>query len=181
MRTIGSRHRSRLVAVPLVGLLAAAALSGCAARSGNGTSGASTTPSSVPTQTATPTPAATATPAAPATSPVTPLPSDQPSAGPNVITTPTPGSTVSGPQVTVAGSGSAFEGTLNWEIVPVGSTTPVASGFTSAGANGTPGPFTFSATVPTGTMTVAVWEPDMSSGEAGTARHNLVTVTFTVS
>ncbi|HUX69644.1 MAG TPA: Gmad2 immunoglobulin-like domain-containing protein [Cellulomonadaceae bacterium] len=183
MGTIGSRRRGRVAAVPLVALLTAAALTSCAAGAGNGTPAASMTTSPTPTQTATQTTTqtTTATPAATTTSPATPLPSDQPSAGSNVITTPTPGSTVSGPDVTVAGSGSAFEGTLNWEIVPVGSTTPVASGFTSAGANGTPGPFTFSATVPTGTMTVAVWEPDMSSGEAGTARRNLVTVTFTVS
>jgi hypothetical protein len=32
-----------------------------------------------------------------------------------------------------------------------------------------------------GTLTVAVREPDMSSGEAGADRHHLATVTFTVS
>jgi len=175
MSTIGARRQARVATAGIAALLAVATVSGCATTGGTGTTPAPATTSSATTQTAASAPAATTTPTA------QPLPTDQPSSGPNVITTPTPGSTVSGPDVTISGTGTAFEGTLNWEIVPVGGATPVASGFATAGANGTPGPFTFSATVPTGTMTVAVWEPDMSAGESGTARHNLVTVTFTVS
>lgn len=178
MSTIGARRRARATA-GIVALLALATVSGCASTGSTGATSAGTSTSAAPT-TAT-MPPATTTLSPQSTSTDQPLPSNQPSAGVNVITTPTPGSTVSGPDVTISGSGSAFEGTLNWEIVTAGGTTPVASGFTSAGANGTPGPFTFSATVPSGTLTVAVWEPDMSNGESGTTRRNLVTVTFTVS
>ena len=82
--------------------------------------------------------------------------------------------------MTVTGTGTAFEATLHWEAVPVGGAGPVAQGFTTAGANGEVGPFTFTATLPPGTFTLSVWEPDMSDGAAGTKRHNLVSVTFTV-
>ncbi len=182
MSTIGARRRAP-VAVGIVALLALVTVSGCASAGSTGATSAGTSTSAAPTVPPVPPATATLSPRSTATATPTdqPLPSNRPSAGVNMITTPTPGATVSGPDVSISGSGSAFEGTLNWEIVPVGGTTPVASGFTNAGANGTPGPFTFTATVPSGTLTVAVWEPDMSNGESGTTRHNLVTVTFTVS
>lgn len=178
MSTIRARRRAQ-AAAGIVTLLALATVSGCASTGSTGATPTGTSASAAPSTATVPPATATLSPQSTATD--QPLPSNHPSAGVNVITTPTPGATVSGPDVTISGSGSAFEGTLNWEIVPAGGTTPVASGFTNAGANGTPGPFTFTATVPTGTLTVAVWEPDMSNGESGTTRHNLVTVTFTVS
>jgi hypothetical protein len=126
-------------------------------------------------------PAPSSSSAQPAPSTASAAPTDQPSNGPNAITSPTPGATVSGPDVTVTGTGTAFEATLLWEAVPAGGGAAIAHGFTSAGANGAVGPFSFTTTLPAGRVTLSVWEPDMSDGAAGGApRRNLVTVTFAV-
>jgi hypothetical protein len=81
--------------------------------------------------------------------------------------------------VTVTGTGTAPEGTLQYEVV--GETGSVARGFTNAGANGALGAFNFEVTLPAGTWTVAVWVPDESDGEAGTdPRPNEVRRSFVV-
>jgi hypothetical protein len=169
---------SLLLATGACVALSAATLAGCASgtaqEEGASATTSAATPSSTPlTTTAAPEPAATSTP-------TDAFPTDQPTNGPNTLTSPAPGATVDGPDVTVTGTGTGFEGTLTWEVVPAGGGDPVAQGFTTAGANGEIGPFTFTAALPPGPVTLAVWEPDMSDGAAGMTRHNLVTVTFTV-
>jgi Immunoglobulin-like domain of bacterial spore germination len=167
----------RLLAAGACAVLAGVTLAGCASgtvQAGASTATSAATPSATPLATTrAPEPTATSTPA-------DVVPTDQPTNGPNTLTAPAPGATVDGPDVTVTGTGTAFEATLNWEAVPAGGGDPVAQGFTTAGANGEIGPFTFTATLPKGPVTLSVWEPDMSDGAAGTQRHNLVSVTFTV-
>ncbi|MDM8084123.1 Gmad2 immunoglobulin-like domain-containing protein [Cellulomonas cellasea] len=99
--------------------------------------------------------------------------------GQNSLLEPRSGATVTGPQVTVTGEGTAFEGTLVWEAVDVGSGQPVAQGYTTAGANGAIGPFEIRETLPSGTLRLSVWEPGQDD-EASAERRGLVTVTFTV-
>ncbi|MBB2921404.1 Gmad2 immunoglobulin-like domain-containing protein [Cellulomonas cellasea] len=157
--------------------LAVGLLAGCA-----GTSGAEPTASASPEPSAT-TPATTPTASAEPTATPSGSPSagDVPTNGPVAITAPTPGATVPGPQVDVTGTGTAFEGTLLWEIVSVDTGEVGAQDFTTGGANGEIGPFAFSATVPPGTWTLHVWEPGMGEGDAAEGRRNEATVTFTVS
>ena len=177
----GRTRSLQLLAAGACAALAAATLAGCASgtvRTGASTTVGTTTASATPSATA---PARTPTPTATATSTSTDVvPTDQPTNGSNTLTSPAPGATVDGPEVTVTGTGTAFEATLRWEAVPVGGADPVAQGFTTAGANGEVGPFTFTAPLPTGPVMLSVWEPDMSDGATGTKRHNLVSVTFTV-
>lgn len=174
-------RQHQLLAAGTYAALTIAALTACA-------SGTVSSPSS-PATTSAAASSATATPAANGGSPeptsstasASAVPSDQPSNGPNTIRSPAPGATVSGPGVTVTGTGTAFEATLLWEVLPVGGGQPITKGFTTAGANGQVGPFSFTTSLPTGQVTVVVWEPDMSDGAAGgSARRNLVAVTFTV-
>jgi hypothetical protein len=102
--------------------------------------------------------------------------------GPNSITTPAPGATVVGPNVTVAGEGTAFEATLSYRVLRAGTEEVVTESFTTGGANGEIGPWTIDLTLDPGEYTVQVWEPDMSDGESPDGpQRNLVEVTFTVS
>ena len=98
--------------------------------------------------------------------------------GANAITTPADGATVAGPQVTVTGVGTAVEATLRWRVLTAGTTDIVKEDFTTAGANGEIGPFTFTVALPAGSYTLEVWEPGAS--DTATPRHALVTSTFTV-
>lgn len=103
--------------------------------------------------------------------------------GPNSILSPTPDATVAGPTVTVSGEGTAFEATLNYQVLAAG-TDEVVLGpdYTMAGANGDIGPWTVELTLDPGEYTVQVWEPDASDGESPDGPYrNLVEVTFTVS
>ncbi|PVU83782.1 hypothetical protein DDP54_13165 [Cellulomonas sp. WB94] len=177
-------RRSRpllLVAAGVGAALTIATSAGCA--SGTVQPGASTpvTTATAPATTSATAPASTPTPEPSASStPTDGVPTDQPTNGPNTLTAPTAGATVDGPDVPVTGTGTGFEATLSWEAVPTGGGDPVAQGFTTAGANGEVGPFAFTATLPPGTYTLSVWEPDMSDGATGTKRHNQVSVTVTV-
>lgn len=101
--------------------------------------------------------------------------------GPNSITDPPSGGDVAGPTVTVAGEGTAFEGTLLYRVTPADGTDVVAEGFTTAGANGEVGPYSFEVDLEPGEYTVQVWEPGMGEGDTGGEPRNLVEVTFTVS
>jgi len=98
--------------------------------------------------------------------------------GSNAITTPADGATVAGPQVTVTGVGTAVEATLRWRVLTAGTTDVVTEDFTTAGANGVIGPFTFTVELPAGSYALEVWEPGAS--DTTTPRHALVTSTFTV-
>ncbi|MGV8977391.1 MAG: Gmad2 immunoglobulin-like domain-containing protein [Cellulomonas sp.] len=165
--------------------LTAATLGGCASRTaqtGASTPAATAAGHATPTGTASATaPTTTSTPEPTATgTPTDGAPADQPTNGPNTLTSPASGRTIDGPDVTVTGTGTAFEASLSWEAVAAGSGAVVAQGVTMAGANGEVGPFTFVAALPSGRVTLSVWEPDMSDGASGTKRHNLVSVTFTV-
>lgn len=136
-----------------------------------------------------------AEPSTPATTSVDPTPtqdpttSPEPSAeapgtavnGPNAIVSPTSGGTVAGPTVTVEGEGTGFEGTLLYAVSRAGSADVVAEGFTTAGANGEVGPYSFDVDLEPGEYSVQVWEPGMGEGDAGGEPRNLVEVTFTVS
>jgi hypothetical protein len=79
------------------------------------------------------------------------------------VTDPQQGQRVGSP-VTVDGVGSAFEGTLAWEVTSAGGQV-VDSGTTQGGAQ-TPAPFSFTLRLPPGTYTLTVWSPDESSGES---------------
>jgi hypothetical protein len=78
--------------------------------------------------------------------------------------------------VTVKGLGTAFEGTLMYTLTNSAG-TEVARDAVQAGANGTFAPFSFTAQVPAGTYTVAVFAPDESGGEAGPTAGDTKTVT----
>jgi hypothetical protein len=72
--------------------------------------------------------------------------------------------TPSAGSVTVTGIGTAFEGTLLHTLTDAAG-TEVERGSVQAGANGTFAEFSFTAAVPAGTYTVAVFAPDESDGE----------------
>ncbi|NLF05691.1 MAG: hypothetical protein GX593_11920 [Actinomycetales bacterium] len=102
-------------------------------------------------------------------------------AGDNAILSPADGATVTGPLVTVSGTGTAFEATLLWRVVVAGTEDVVAEDFTMAGSMGEIGPFEFEVELAPGTYQAEVWAPDMSDGEAGGPdRIDLVAVTFVV-
>jgi len=154
-------------AIATFAVVAALTLAGCAGSAQDGAAPSSSTPA----VTATTSPTGSATTPAPAPT------------GPNRITTPADGSTVAGPQIDVTGEGTAFEGTLSWRVLSAGTSDVVAKNFTTAGANGTVGPFTFTVSLKPGTYTLEVWEPNMSdsTSTSGTdSRTGLVTSTFTV-
>ncbi len=95
------------------------------------------------------------------------------------IDSPNNGDALSG-TVTVSGVGTAFEATLNWDVVDSGGTS-VADGFTMAGANGEFAGYEFTVDLPPGTYTVSVFAEDVSGGESpeGPRMHEQ-TRTFTV-
>jgi len=164
-------------AIATFAVVAALTLAGCAGSAQDGAAPSSSTPAV--TATTSPTGSATTSPTGSATTPA-PAPT-----GPNRITTPADGSTVAGPQIDVTGEGTAFEGTLSWRVLSAGTSDVVAKNFTTAGANGTVGPFTFTVSLKPGTYTLEVWEPNMSdstsTSTSGTdSRTGLVTSTFTV-
>ena len=100
------------------------------------------------------------------------------------IAAPSDGASIAGPQVEVTGAGTAFEGNLRWQALTAGTTDVVQEGFTTAGANGTVGPYAFTVELAPGSYTIEVWEPGESDagGEGATdGRLGLVTSTFTVS
>lgn len=170
-----ARTRSRNLAVAGLALvLGVGLLAGC--RTGDDPEPAGTTPpteSAEPSEPSEPASTATAEPDDEATAPVV--------NGPNSITSPAPGDEVAGPTVTVTGDGTAFEATLLYRVTPAGSTDVVAEGFTTAGANGEVGPYSFEVDLDPGEYTVQVWEPGMGEGDDGGEPRNLVEVTFTVS
>lgn len=102
----------------------------------------------------------------------------------NVVLVPESGSTVAGPDVGVSGVGTAFEGNLRWRATDRASGETTSEGFTTAGANGVMGPFTFTVPLDPGTYTVEVWEPAMSEDGAapgsGSGVRDVATTTFTV-
>ena len=135
------------------------------------------------------TPAPTETTASPSPSPspsieATPSPSATPAqadaTGTTTIDTPATGAMVAGPTVTVSGTGTAFEATLLY-LVSDADGASVREGFTTAGANGEIGPFSFEVTLDPGTYTVEVWEPGMGENDAAAPPLNQAQVTFTVS
>jgi hypothetical protein len=82
------------------------------------------------------------------------------------ITGPATGTEVVAGQIQVTGTATATEGTLLWEVTDSAGAI-VRSGFTTAGANGDLGRFSFATTLPSGRFTIAVWAPDESDGESG--------------
>jgi immunoglobulin-like protein involved in spore germination/sporulation and spore germination protein len=89
------------------------------------------------------------------------------------LLSPAQGATVSSP-VTISGYGTAFEGTISWEVRKDGK--KVASGSTQGGSNGDFGSFRFPVTLPPGSYEVRAFE---SSAEDGSAQH-VDTKDFTV-
>jgi hypothetical protein len=79
--------------------------------------------------------------------------------------------------VTVAGVGTAFEGTLLYTLTNSAG-AEVARNSVQAGANGTFAEFSFTAAVPAGTYTVAVFAPDESDGEGPGSVGDTKTVTI---
>jgi len=88
---------------------------------------------------------------------------------------PTEGATVSSP-VEITGVGTAFEGTVSWQVRREGSDTVVAEGFTSGGANGEFGEFSDAVELEPGTYELRAFE---SSAEDGRPLH-VDSKTFTV-
>ena len=173
LRLTIQRRSSVVAALAVAAALTLASCAGAEEPAGSATVApvsATATPSTTPSPAPTPVPSAspTATAAAPA--------------GTTTIATPADGSTVPGPAVAVTGVGTAFEGTLTWRVLRAGTQDVVTEDFTTAGANGEIGPYTFTVQLTPGSYTLEVWEPDMKDGTAtGSARRNLATSTFTVS
>ncbi len=99
-----------------------------------------------------------------------PMTRDPSAVAPNWILDPAEGRRLAAGTIRVSGVGTAFEGTLAWEVA-AGKGTPaprkvVASGVTQAGSGPKPEPFAFSVVLPPGTYTVTVFAPDMSDGES---------------
>jgi len=173
-----TRHSrtSRGAALP-VALVLLVSLSACGQGTGDvpadlGPSGASLPSSPSPSQ------------SSPSSSPSSsdPAPEDVAQAGTTTLTEPASGAQVPGPSVHVAGSATAFEGTLVWDVRSAADprAEPVAQGSTQAGANGEVGPFAFDVELDPGTWVLRVWEPDMSDGGAEQGRGTMVRSTFTV-
>jgi len=150
----------------LVGLVL---LAGCAGPR------AGTSPSSSPSSTA-PSAPVSASPTD-TTPPDSPSPSTAPS--PNVIAHPADGESVHGPTVQVSGVGTAFEANLVWEVTDAATHESISKGFTTAGANGVIGPFSFTVTLDPDDYVLEIWEPDVA-GLAVDPHHNSTWVTFTV-
>jgi hypothetical protein len=95
------------------------------------------------------------------------------------LLSPTEGATVASP-VTISGYGTAFEGTISWEVrkmdKAVATDTKVAEGHTQGGSNGEFGDFHDTVDLPPGTYEIRAFE---SSPEDGSPRH-VDTKTFTV-
>ncbi|WP_407344042.1 Gmad2 immunoglobulin-like domain-containing protein [Pengzhenrongella phosphoraccumulans] len=170
-----SRSASARWTVAAVAVVAALTLTGCASGDEPGSqpsTAASADSSASPSASSAPTPSAT------------PVDDTGDPAGTVTLTSPADGATVTGPQVEVTGEGTAFEGNLRWQALAAGTTDVVQEGFTTAGANGTVGPFVFTVELAAGSYTLEIWEPGESdaAGEgAADARRGLVTSTFTVS
>jgi hypothetical protein len=96
-----------------------------------------------------------------------------------VIAHPADGETVHGPAVQVSGVGTAFEANLVWEVTDAATHESMAKGFTTAGANGVVGPFSFTVTLDPDDYVLEIWEPDVA-GLAVDPHHNSTSVTFTV-
>ncbi len=88
---------------------------------------------------------------------------------------PAQGATVSSP-VAITGVGTAFEGTISWQVRREGSDAVVAEGVTSGGANGEFGEFSDSVELEPGTYEMRAFE---SSAEDGRPLH-VDSKTFTV-
>lgn len=88
---------------------------------------------------------------------------------------PSEGASVSSP-VDITGFGTAFEGTISWEVLRAGSDQVVADGFTNGGANGEFAEFTDTVELPPGSYEMRAFE---SSAEDGRPLH-VDTKTFTV-
>lgn len=85
---------------------------------------------------------------------------------PVLIEAPGDGAVVAGPTVQVTGTGTAFEGNLVWRVSSLSVGATVASGYTTAGANGVMGPFGFTVRLAPGAYLVELWEPGMSEDGA---------------
>ena len=169
------RRARSVVAAALAVVLGTVLLAGC--RTGDDAEPADEAAvESAPPEPSDPSVTATATPEPDEDAPPEPVVN-----GPNSIVDPAPGGEVAGPTVTVTGEGTAFEGTLLYDVTPAGGTDAVAEGFTTAGANGEVGPYSIALDLEPGEYTVRVWEPGMGEGDADGERRNLVEVTFTVS
>lgn len=98
--------------------------------------------------------------------------------GPNSITSPASGATVDGPEVTVTGTGTAFEATLSYQVLDADGSPVGEESWTQAGANGEVGPWQIDLTLEPGVHTVQVWEAGVADDDEEMI--NLVEVTFTV-
>ncbi|GEN78550.1 Gmad2 immunoglobulin-like domain-containing protein [Actinotalea fermentans] len=167
------RAAHRAVAAGLAVVVGTGLLAGCR-------TGESTEPADEPTAAPTEEPAATAEPTVEPTPTDTPEVAAEPAVnGPNSITAPTAGAEVPGPTVTVTGEGTGFEGTLAYRVTRAGEV--VAEGYTTAGANGEVGPYSFDVALDPGEYTLQVWEPGMGEGDSDGDARNRVEVSFTVS
>jgi hypothetical protein len=92
-----------------------------------------------------------------------PVSRDSSAVAPIWVTDPQQGQRVGSP-VTVDGVGSAFEGTLAWEVTSADG--QVVDSDTTQGGAQAPAPFRFTLRLPPGTYTLTVWSPDESSGES---------------
>lgn len=81
------------------------------------------------------------------------------------LLSPQQGSTVAAGPVLFRGYGTAFEGTVEWEVRAVDGEV-VAEGFATGGSMGVFGEFAFTAVLAPGSYTVEVWQPDVSGGES---------------
>lgn len=80
------------------------------------------------------------------------------------LLTPTEGATVSSP-VEITGYGTAFEGTVSWEVRRQGADTVVAEGFTQGGSMGVFADFSDSVVLEPGTYELRAFESSAENGE----------------
>lgn len=175
----------RIVTIALGAAVGVLLLGACQtpAQSPSGPSPTTASPSASQSPTASPSPSTPEPEPEPSATEPEPLPdAAAPTAsGSNSITAPADGATVSGPLVTISGTGTAFEATLLWRVVVPGTEQVVAEDFTMAGSMGEIGPFEIEVELSPGVYQAEVWAPDMSDGEAGgPERIDLVAVTFVV-
>jgi len=90
------------------------------------------------------------------------------------VSSPEDGAVVTSP-VTVTGSASAFEGTVQWELEA--GNTVVRRGYATAGECCTLSPYTFTVRAPAGEYTLVVHDEDVSDGEGNPMSRDTKTIT----
>lgn len=93
-----------------------------------------------------------------------PMQRDPQARAPIWLINPQDGASLAGAEVTITGSGYAFEGTISWEITRGGAV--VDSGVVTTRGDGVPGDFSITARLEPGRYEVTAYQADASDGES---------------